>query len=69
MKLNITIEVENKQEVSNLVYFIEQYSNVIDWSILTDTSKMYKEDSFFRGLANSLKKSKRVYNDYVNENN
>lgn len=42
---------------------------VVDSRTLTNTDKMYKEDSFFRSLSNSLKKSKKVYENYINENN
>ena len=69
MKLNITIEVYDNQEAQRLVDFIDEHAHVHDWSILTDTSVMYKEDSFYRGLAKVQKKSKQVLNDYINENN
>ena len=69
MKLNITIEMDSNEEIQSFVHFIGQHAQIYDWSILTDTSVMYKEDSFFRSLANSLKKSKQVHNDYINENN
>ena len=69
MKVNLTIEVEDNAEALALTNFIEQYAHVHDWMILTDTSKMYKEDSFYRGLAKVQKKSKQVLNDYINENN
>ena len=69
MKLNITIEIDDKEEAQAVVEFISKYTNVHDWMILTDTSAMYKADSFYRGLAKVQKKSKQVLNDYINENN
>ena len=69
MKLNLTLELEDKAEVLALVHFIEQHTKIIDWSILTNTSKMYKEDTFFKSITKSYYKSRKVRNDYINDNN
>lgn len=69
MKVNLTLELEDKAEVLAFVHFIEQHTKIIDWSILTNTSKMYKEDTFFKSITKSYYKSRKVRNDYINDNN
>jgi uncharacterized protein YktA (UPF0223 family) len=69
MKLNLTLEMESKEEVSKFIHFIEQYAEIHNWGILTDTTNMYKEDSFFKSISKSYYKSRQVRNDYINKNN
>ena len=69
MKLNLTVEMSSNEEVQNFIYFIEEHATIHDWSILTDTNKMYKDDSFFRQISKALKKAKQVRNDYINNHN
>ena len=68
-KLNCTIEFRDKQEVLSFLNWIDDKVNVNDWSLLTDTSKMYENDSAFRSISKSLKQNKRTYNRYINDNN
>ena len=69
MKLNITVEMDSNEEIQQFIYFIEEQTKIHDWQILKDTSKMYKEDSFFRSISKSLKKAKQVRNDYIHKHN
>ena len=68
-KLNCTIEFEDKQEISEFLKWSKDRIYISDWSILTDTSSMYENDSAFRSIAKSLKGNKRTYNKYINDNN
>jgi hypothetical protein len=47
----------------------EMEDTVTNWVTLTDTSKMYKEDSFFKSISKSYYKARQVRNDYINEHN
>ena len=71
MKLNLTIEVRDNAQVQALVDHLQHVMelNVIDWSILTNTEKMYKDDSYYKAICKTLKQNKRVVNDYINKHN
>ena len=69
MKLNATIEMQDKEEIQRFITFIERHTNLHDWSVLTDTTKMYKEDSFFKSISKTYYKARQVRNDYINEHN
>ena len=68
-KLNCTIEFEDKKDISEFLGWAKDRIYISDWSILTDTSNMYENDSAFRVIAKSLKGNKRTYNKYINDNN
>jgi len=69
MKLNVTLEMESKEEVQRFIDFISNYSNIHDWGILTDTNNMYKEDQSFQSISKAYYKARKLRNDYINENN
>lgn len=69
MKLNVTIEVEDNEEVQRFITFIDRHTNLHDWSVLTDTTNMYKEDSFFKSISKTYYKARQVRNDYINKHN
>ena len=71
MKLNITIEVRDREQVQALVDHLEHKMelHVIDWSVLTDTTNMYKEDTFFKSISKTYYKARQVRNDYINKHN
>ena len=69
MKVNLTVEMADKEETLAFINFIEQHANIIDWSVLTDTKKMYAEDCFFKNITNTFNRAKKVRNDYINNNN
>ena len=60
MKLNLTIEAEDNAHVQALVDHLQHVMelHVIDWSILTNTEKMYKDDSYYKSICKTLKTNK-----------
>ena len=68
--LNITLKIE-KSQVLNFEYWLKNKLEleVIKSQIVTDTSKMYKEDVYFKNIVKNIKKAKRIRDKYINENN
>jgi len=69
MKLNVTIEVSDEASAHACISWLEQTTQVHDWSILTDTKKMYEQNTTYKKLCKEYTKAKRAKNDYINEHN
>ena len=69
MNLNLTIEVTDEASALACVNWIEQSAQVYDWSILTDTSKMYEQSEAYRKICSAYKKAKRERDVFINNNN
>ena len=68
--LNITLKIE-KSQLLNFEHWLknELELEVIKSKIVSDTSKMYKEDVYFKNIVKNLKKAQRVRDKYINDNN
>ena len=62
-----TVEFENDFLALRFEQHIKSLVNIKDILYLTDTSKLYDEDSHFRKLCSEFKKAKQNRNDYINK--
>lgn len=69
IKFNCTLELKDEKEVSNFIHYIQQYTKVIDYSILPSTEYLYDNDDNFRKLVKEYKKARDNKNKYIQENN
>ncbi len=67
--VNITLELENNEEVLSFEHWIKQYVNVKDLTILPDTKELYENDSHFKKLTKKYYEAKKLRNDYINDKN
>lgn len=66
--LNITLKVSNENLVP-LENYLKDNFNLIDFSIVADTSKMYEKDNTFKKIVQESKKIKDIRLDYINNHN
>ena len=67
--VNITLELENNEEVLSFEHWIKQYVNVKDLTILPDTKELYENDTHFKKLTKKYYEAKKLRNDYINDKN
>ena len=67
--VNITLELENNEEVLSFEHWIKQYVNVKDLTILPDTKELYENDCHFKKLTKKYYEAKKLRNDYINDKN
>lgn len=67
VKVNLTLELLDNQEVLEFENWINQYVNVVDFQIITDTKDLYSNDTHFRKLTQIYYDAKRERNDYINK--
>ena len=64
-KINITIEMED-EEIPNFENWFRQNVKVLDFTIIPDTSHLYKEDKVFKRLCDAVKNAKKERDIYYN---
>lgn len=69
MKVVFTVEMEDEAEVLAFKDFVNEYVEVYDFTILTDTKAMYEKNSNFKKLCSDYKKAKKLRDDFINEHN
>ncbi len=67
--VNLTVECADEEQAHHFEAFVASQVVLKTYRILPSTSKMYTEDSFFRAISKSLKKSKQVHSDYIHKHN
>ena len=68
-KVNFTIELESDEEILRFEYWIKGVGvEVVDLTILPDTTKLYEDSAHFRKLCKDAKISKQIKNDFINKN-
>ena len=65
---NATFKVKGKSVVSLENYLIENTS-LINYKIIADTERMYREDSAFKTLVKEKQKITRLIEDYIQKHN
>lgn len=68
VKINITLILEKKHLVS-LENELRGAFDVIDYKVLPDTERLYKEDKAFKKLLALVKNAQRERDIYINEYN
>ena len=68
MKANFLIEFETIEEFYEFETWLKRHLK-FDVTILPDTKELYDKDPNLRELTKHLKECKKIYNDYINENN
>ena len=66
--VNITLKLPNSDLVA-LENYLNSYYNLIDFSVIVDTSKMYEQDATFKKIVQEAKKIKDLRLQYINDNN
>ncbi len=69
VKLNITLELKDDLEVSQFRSWLESHIEVLDFTILPDTQKLYENNEQFRLLVKAEKKAKNDKRKFINDNN
>lgn len=64
--INIVVEVED-EDVTDLEQWVNANFNLISYSIVPDTKKLYETDSMFRRLVKLEKQAKSNKYDYLNK--
>jgi len=67
--VNVTIELENDEQVYFFEQFIRKEVKVKDFQILPDTKELYENNSHFRKLTKAYYDAKKLRNDFINDNN
>ncbi len=67
--INITLELENDEQVYHFEAFLRQQVKVISFNILPDTKNMYEEDKTFQKLVKAEKDAKKTKAIYINNHN
>jgi len=68
-KVNFTVEIEDNIFVeARLIEVLKGIlgSSLIDYQVLTNTSRLYDEDKHFRKLCTAYNNLKKERNDYIN---
>ena len=68
LKANFLIEFKTEEELYQFETWLKNYLD-FKVTILPDTKQLYQDDANFKELAKRYKKAKKVYNDYINNNN
>lgn len=68
MKANFLIDFATEEELYQFETWLKNYLD-FKVTILPDTKQLYKDDPTFRKLTKHLKDCKKIYNDYINNNN
>ena len=72
MRVNITLEVKDKEQAHHLEKYLRYNmfpDKVVDFINLPDTKELYETDPIFRKLVKNVKDAKRVKNEYINKMN
>jgi len=64
--INIVVEVDD-EDVTDLEQWVNANFNLISYSIVPDTKKLYETDSMFRRLVKLEKQAKSNKYDYLNK--
>ena len=67
--VNITIELDNDEQIHHFEIFLKKNVTVKDFTILSDTKKLYENDIHFKSLTKKYYAVKRLRNDYINKHN
>lgn len=66
--VNITLKVPNS-EVVHFENELRSFFDVVDYRVVANTEKMYKEDKHFQKLVKQKKDLSNSILDYINRNN
>ena len=66
--VNITLKVPNS-EVVHFENELRSFFDVVDYRVVANTEKMYKEDTYFQKLVKQKKDLSNSILDYINRNN
>lgn len=71
-KVNITIEIEDNEFIEQNLYHLMRDTlgdSLKDYTVLSNTKKMYDNDTSFKKLVKCVKEAKRARDVYINEHN
>ena len=66
--VNITLKV-NDSDLTSLESDLRGFTQVIDFRIVADTERLYKEDNTFKKLVKAKKELSNQILDYINKHN
>ena len=66
--VNLTLKL-HKTEVSSFENWIRHNADVISFKHLPETSNMYKNNTHFKKMVDSIKKQQKERDIYINDNN